>query len=88
MLIIKILDLPPWLKNTAEKMTSLQMCRIKKITPHTGQTFLDRQLCFYVKKYLLVKKHQKVSFVIFQRRFMSSNFAAGALELMRAGQNL
>ena len=36
---IQILDLPFWLKNTAEKMTSLQMCQIKKITPRTGQTF-------------------------------------------------
>ena len=37
---------PPWLKNTAEKMTSLQICRIKKMTPRTGQTFRDHQLCF------------------------------------------
>ena len=36
---IQILVVPFWLKNTAEKMTSLQMCRIKKITPRTGQTF-------------------------------------------------
>ena len=35
-----------------------------------------------------MKKHRKVIFVTFQRRFISSNFAAGALELMRAGQNL
>ena len=30
---------PPLAKNTAEKMTSPQMCQIKKITPCTGQTF-------------------------------------------------
>ena len=30
------------------------------------------------KKYLLVKKHRKVSFFIFLGRFMSSKFAAGA----------
>ena len=68
---IQILGFPLWLKNTTEKLTSLQMCRIKKITPRTGQTFWDPQLCFYVKKYLLVKKHRKMNFVIFQWRFMS-----------------
>ncbi len=36
---MQILDFPFWLKNTAEKMTSLQMSRIKKIMPRTGQTF-------------------------------------------------
>ena len=35
----QILRLPFWLRNTAEKMTSLQMCRIKKIKPCTRQTF-------------------------------------------------
>ena len=35
-----------------------------------------------------MKKYRKVSFVIFHRRFMSSNFAAGTLKLMRTGQNL
>ena len=35
----QILGLPFWLKNTAEKMTSHQMCQIRKITPRTGQTF-------------------------------------------------
>ena len=56
---IQILVVPFWLKNTAEKMTSLQMCLIKKITPHTGQTFWDRQLCFYVKKLFISEKPQK-----------------------------
>ena len=36
---IQILVVPFWLKNTAEKMTSLQMCLIKKIALRTGQTF-------------------------------------------------
>ena len=31
----QILRLPFWLKSTAEKMTSLQMCGIKKIKPPT-----------------------------------------------------
>ena len=64
------------------------LCTVKKIMPRTGQTFWDRQLCFYVKKSFVSKKHGKVSFYIFHRRFMSSNFAAGALKLMRAGHNL
>ena len=55
----QILRLPFWQKNSAEKMTSLQMCRIRKITPRTGQTFWDRQLCFYVKKLFISEKTQK-----------------------------
>ena len=68
---IKIWQRPVFLKNTAEKTTSLQICRIKKITLRSGQTFWDRQLCFYVKKHFLVKKHREVNFVIFKWRFMS-----------------
>ena len=56
---IQILVVPFWLKNTAEKMTSLQMCLIKKITPRIGQTFGDRQLCFYVKKLFVSEKTRK-----------------------------
>ena len=33
------------------------MCRIKKITPRTEQTFWDRQLCFYVKKLFVSEKN-------------------------------
>ena len=35
------------------------MCWIKKIMPRTGQTFWDRQLCFYVKKLFVSEKTQK-----------------------------
>ena len=35
-LLINVPDVAP---STVEKMRSLQMCRIKKITPRTGQTF-------------------------------------------------
>ena len=56
---IKIWQRPVFLKNTAEKTTSLQICRIKKITPRTGQTFWDRQLCFYIKKLFVSEKTQK-----------------------------
>ena len=35
-LLLKVPDVAP---STAEKLTSLQMCRIKIITPHTLQTF-------------------------------------------------
>ena len=84
-LLIKVPDVAP---STVEKMRSLQICRIKKIMPSSEQSFWDRQLCFYVKKYLLVKKHGRMNVVIFHRRFMSSNFAVGALKLMRTGQNL
>ena len=56
---IQILVVPFWLKNTAEKMTSLQMCQIKKITLRSQQTFWDRQLCFYVKKLFVIEKKQK-----------------------------
>ena len=65
-----------FLQINPEKMTSLQMCRIKKITPCSIQTFWDRQLCFYVKKSFVSEKYRKLNFVIFHRRFMSSNFAS------------
>ena len=48
-----------FLQINPEKMTSLQMCRIKKITPCSIQTFWDRQLCFYVKKLFVSEKTQK-----------------------------
>ena len=54
--LIKVPDVAP---STVEKMRSLQMCRIKKITPLTEQTFQDRQLCFYVKKLFVSEKTQK-----------------------------
>ena len=53
------LTLWPFLQINPEKMTSLQMCRIKKITPCSIQTFWDRQLCFYVKKLFVSEKTQK-----------------------------
>ena len=71
---IQILDLPFWLKNTAEKMTSLQMCRIKKITPRTGQTFWDRQLCFYVKKLFVSEKTQKSELCHFSKKIYVIKF--------------
>ena len=55
-LLLKVPDVAP---STAEEMTSLQICRIKKITPRTEQTFRDRQLCFYVKKLFVSEKTQK-----------------------------
>ena len=53
------LTLWPFLQINPEKMTSLQMCRIKKITPCSIQTFWDCQLCFYVKKLFVSEKTQK-----------------------------
>ena len=53
------LTLWPFLQINPEKMTSLQMCRIKKITPCSLQIFWDRQLCFYVKKIFVSEKTQK-----------------------------
>ena len=50
---------PLLLKNTAEKMKSLQMFQIKKIMPRTGQTFCDRQLYFHLKKTFVSEKTQK-----------------------------
>ena len=76
---IKIWQCPLFLKNTAEKTTSLQICRIKKITLRTRQTFWDRQLCFYVKKLFVSEKTRKVNFFSFHKRFMSSNFDPGHL---------
>ena len=55
-LLINVPDVAP---STVEKMRSLQMCRIKKITPPDLQTFWDRQLCFYVKKLFVSEKTQK-----------------------------
>ena len=84
-LLINVPDLVP---STIEKMRSLQMCQIKKITPTSLQTFWDRQLCFYVKKLFVVKKPRKVNFFIFHKRLMSSNSSRSVLEPTRAGQNL
>ena len=53
------LTLWPFLQINPEKMTSLQMCRIKKIMPRAGQTFWDRQLCFYVEKIFVSEKTKK-----------------------------
>ena len=75
---IQILGFPFWLKNTAEKMTSLQMCLIKKITPRTGQTFWDRQLCFYVKKLFVSEKTQKNELCHFSMEIYVTNFAPRA----------
>ena len=55
-LLLKVPDVAP---STAEKMTSLQICWIKKLTPRTLQTFWDRQLCFYVKKLFVSEKTQR-----------------------------
>ena len=83
-LLLKVPDVAP---STAEKMTSLQMCWIKKIPPRTVQTFWDRQLCFYVKKLFVSEKTQKSEFFICHRRFMSSNFSLFKLEPMCPEQN-
>ena len=53
------LTLWPFLQINPEKTTSLQICRIKKVTPRTRQTFWDRQLCFYVKKLFVSEKTRK-----------------------------
>ena len=81
---IQILDLPFWLKNTAEKMTSLQMCRIKKITPRTGQTFWDRQLCFYVKKLFVSEKTQKNELCHFSREIYVIKLCRGRTQTYAA----
>ena len=49
-LLIKVPDVVP---STVEKMRSLKICQIKKITLPGEQTFWDRQLCFYVKKWFV-----------------------------------
>ena len=85
---IQILGFPLWLKNTTEKLTSLQMCRIKKITPRTGQTFWDRQLCFYVKKLFVSKKTQKNELCHFSMEIYVTNFALRAQVRVRPRQNL
>ena len=53
------LTLWPFLQINPEKMTSLQMCQIKKIMPCSVQTFWDCQLCFYVKKIFVSEKTKK-----------------------------
>ena len=70
---IKIYQRPVFLKKTAEQTTSLQICGIKKVTPRTvlDKVFETVNFAFMRKIYLLVKKHGKVNFVIFQWRFMS-----------------
>ena len=55
-LLINVPDVAP---STVEKMRSLQMCRIKKITLPSEQTFWDSQLCFYVKKLFVSEKPRK-----------------------------
>ena len=69
------LNLWPFLQINPEKMTSLQMCRIKKITPCSIQTFWDRQLCFYVKKLFVSEKTQKNEFCHFSMEIYITNFA-------------
>ena len=55
---------------------------------HFKKLFKTVNFAFMWKNYLLVKKHRKVSFVIFLRRFTSSNFPLFELEHTRAGKNL
>ena len=43
---------------------------------------------FMWKNYLLVKKHRKVNFVIFHRRFMSSNFSPRTYDQVWRAENL
>ena len=64
--------------STAEKIASLQMCGIKKITPRIGQTFLDRQLCFYVKKLFVSEKTEKNELCHFSKKIYVTNFALHA----------
>ena len=54
--LIKVPDVAP---STVEKMRSLKICQIKKITPPSAQTFINRQVCFYVKKIFFSEKIQK-----------------------------
>ena len=70
------------------KMTSLQTCWIKKITQHTGQTFWDHQLCFYVKKYLLVKKYRKVTLSFFIGDLCHQFFFSWNSNLLALGKTL
>ena len=71
---IKIWQRPVFLKNTAEKTTTLQICRIKKITLRTGQTSWDRQLCFYVKKLFVSEKTQKSELCHFSKQIFVIKF--------------
>ena len=65
------------------------MHRIKKPTARSVQKLFETvNFAFMWKKYLLVKKHRKVNFVILLRRFTSSNFPLFELEHTRAGKNL
>ena len=82
------LTLWPFLQINPEKMTSLQMCRIKKITPCSIQTFWDRQLCFYVKKLFVSEKTQKNELCHFSMEIYVTNFAPRAQVRVRPRQNL
>ena len=73
-LLIKVPDVAP---STVEKMRSLQMCRINKITPPSVQTFWDRQLCFYVKKLFVSEKTQKSELCHFSQEIYVIKFCRG-----------
>ena len=75
-------------KSTIVHWAYSKMHQIKKQTPLWLYKLFDNQLCFYVENYLFVKKHRKIDFVIFLRRFTSSNFFLFEFQLMRLGQNL
>ena len=73
------LTLWPFLQINPEKMTSLQMCRIKKITPCSIQTFWDRQLCFYVKKLFVREKTPKSELCQFSKEIYVIKFCHGRI---------
>ena len=52
--------------------------RNQKITTRTGQTFWDRQLCFYVKKSFVSEKTQKNELCHFSKEIYVTNFALRA----------
>ena len=68
------LTLWPFLQINPEKMTSLQMRRIKKITLLTGQTFWDPQLCFYKKKLFVREKTPKSELCHFSKQIYVIKF--------------
>ena len=73
-LLIKVPDVAP---STVKKMRSLQMCRIKKITSPSLQTFWDRQLCFYVKKLFVSEKTPKSELCHFSKEIYVIKFCRG-----------
>ena len=77
-----------FLQINPEKMTSLQMHQIKKITLCSKQTFWDHQLCFYIKKSFVSEKTEKNELSHFSMEIYVTNFAPCAQVRVRPRQNL